>query len=332
MPKVDWRQEFRNADALPSTASRADKAARGRHLERILAAMFEEAGLAPRLSYRPKGEEIDGSIWFDRRTILIEAKWTGDAHPASSLYQFKGKVDGKLVGTVGLFISIGGFSTDSVDAVVAGKELNLILADGDDMRAIVEDKFTIVEALDAKLRAAGDAGTPFLPLSALLTSETAAAGQRLVVVEGSSDVRYFESARRVYGASKPVTFVPASGPRNMVPVTRLTLEIAESVATLTAVVDGDVAPQTDRLRAELDALATEFGLNTSAVEVIVLEPEVEVVLGLTDSKTARRDRESLRTITDDALDALIARADLRGRASVDRPLKALLLAIGLDNL
>jgi hypothetical protein len=327
----NWRRELLSADALMSTAASKEKAARGRQLERILAAMFEEAGLAPRLTYRPKGEEVDGSIWFHGRAILIEAKWTGDPHPASSLYQFKGKVDGKLVGTLGLFISIGGFSTDSVDALVAGKELNLILADGDDIRAIVESRFSIVDALELKLRAAGDTGTPFLQLTTPLTPKTAAAGQRLVVVEGRSDVRYLKSVRRVHHPSHKVTFVPASGPRNMVPVTRSMLEVVESVAALSVVVDGDVeGPQADRLKDELDELASEYEVDPAAVEVIILRPDVEVALGLADAKTAWQDRKRLQNIADDQLDALIAKHDLIVQAGSDSMLAKLLRAIGID--
>ncbi|QWC85585.1 restriction endonuclease [Nocardioidaceae bacterium] len=292
--------------------------------------MFAEEGLEPRLSYRPKGEEIDGSIWFHGRTILVEAKWTGDPHPASSIYQFKGKVDGKLVGTLGLFISIGGFSSASVDALVAGKELNLILADGDDLRAIIDQKVTLVEALERKLRAAGDEGTPFLPLTAPVIAQTAAAGQHLVVVEGRSDVRFFESVRRVYMASRPVTFVPASGPMNMIPVTRLMLEVAESVATLTVVVDGDVeGPQADRLRADLDELVAEYEVSLDSVEVIVAQPDTEVALGLADPETPWRDRRHLRNVSDATLDALVADADLPGRAAANPTIARLLTSIGV---
>jgi hypothetical protein len=41
---------------------------------------------------------------------LLEAKWHRDEFelPASTIYEFKGKVDGKLVGTVGIFISMSG--------------------------------------------------------------------------------------------------------------------------------------------------------------------------------------------------------------------------------
>ena len=70
-----------------------------------------------------------------------------------------GKVNGKLVGTIGLFASMSGFSRDSVDALVAGKELNLILMDGDDVRAVVCGDIAIEDAIQLKLRAAAEAGT-----------------------------------------------------------------------------------------------------------------------------------------------------------------------------
>lgn len=158
-----WRAAFAEADRLPQEASGPEKRARGRLFERILSAAFDEAGLRPRLSYRPKGEEIDGSIWFEGRTILVEAKWTRDPHPASSLYQFRGKVDGKLVGTLGLFISMSGFSTDAVDALVAGKDLNIVLADGDDVRAISEGKVDFREAFKSSCERPATPGHPSLP-------------------------------------------------------------------------------------------------------------------------------------------------------------------------
>ncbi len=57
----------------------------------------------PHTSMRPKGEVIDGSFVLDDRYFLLEAKWHKDPIPASDLYAFKGKVDGKLIGTIGVF-------------------------------------------------------------------------------------------------------------------------------------------------------------------------------------------------------------------------------------
>lgn len=299
--------------------------------ERILAAMFDEAKLSPRLNYRPRGEEIDGSVWFQGRTVLIEAKWTSGPHPASSLYQFKGKVDGKLVGTLGLFISIGGFTKDSVDALVAGKELNVVLADGDDIRLIVENQISVTKALEQKLRAAGDAGTPFLQLSAPVGAPPQVEGQHVVIVEGRTDVRLLESVRRAYGVTTPIVFVPAAGPMNMVPVTRLMLEVTSSLAKLTVVTDADLQEtQIVRLHADIYALASDFDLDPEAVKVVAVQPDIEVALGLADPEEGWPNRRELHKLSDDDLDKHIAQADVLGRAAQNASLATVLGAIGVE--
>src|SRR5262245_747316 len=101
---LDWRARFRQEDLLPENASSSSRAARGRRLESIFFAMLDDANLQPRLSFRPTGEEIDGSFVLNGRTMLIELKWRSDPQPASALYEFMGKVSGKLVGTIGLFV------------------------------------------------------------------------------------------------------------------------------------------------------------------------------------------------------------------------------------
>jgi hypothetical protein len=126
--------------------------------------MLAEEGLAPRTNFRPDGEEVDGSFFHRGRVMLLEAKWTQGPQPASSIYEFRGKVEGKLVGTIGVFISMSGYSADAVNALVAGKVINTILFTGDDMRAVVAGQVSFADALDRKLRAAAEDGTPLSPL------------------------------------------------------------------------------------------------------------------------------------------------------------------------
>ncbi|NKS85640.1 hypothetical protein GS688_00845 [Rhodococcus hoagii] len=167
-----WRKWFTTARGLPSNASPAEKANRGREFEAALVEMLSEAKLQPRKGYRPIGEEIDGSFWLDGRTYLFEAKWTSAAHPASSLYQFKGKVEGKLTGTVGLFFSMSGYSPDAVQALVAGKNLNLVLFDDSDINLLFEEEIDIAEAIRLKVRAAAESGTPYIQLDAVRAAAT----------------------------------------------------------------------------------------------------------------------------------------------------------------
>ena len=327
-----WRAWFREADQLPEDAAPAMKQARGRKLEKILWEMFEEAGFRPRLSYRPAGEEIDGSIWLHGRTVLIEAKWTKDPHPASSLYQFRGKVDGKLVGTLGLFISIAGFSTDAVDALVAGKELNLILADGDDLRQIVNGQMSVTDALDLKFRAAGDAGTPFLPLRSVSVGlHRGDPGYSIVFVEGPFDARVLQIVRKIFDARSEVTIVPTAGAANMAPLIDAVFSMASGPRRLTAVVDGEALSgrHFDNLGKTLELLLSNYRDDLSA-EVVPLEPDLDSVFGLVNPYDGWEERRKLRRLSDERLEEVLRSVDIPQRTQSNPSLATVLQAIGVD--
>lgn len=347
---MDWRQAFRDAEALPDSASGAKKATRGRDFEKILSAMLGEAGLKPRLSYRPAGEEIDGSFWFHGRTVLVEAKWTAKPHPASSLYQFKGKVDGKFSGTIGVFISMSGFSKDSVDALVAGKELNIVLFDADDIRAIVDQRASIETALELKLRAAGDDGNPYAPLSALLSVAAASPlppGQpqpqpqpapsqtppltpkQLIVAEGRFDVLCLQATARAFGVQPESTLVAAGGPMNIPRTIRTMLDASDDWGRITAVIDEDARTNLeDLIRRDLEGTLKDHGIDFS---LIAMRPDLEAALGLAKADTPWRQRRQLRGV--DAVEALAPLIDPEQvliRAQIEPPLRALLSALGIS--
>jgi hypothetical protein len=323
----DWRQAFRDAEALPDHASRAQKADRGRKFEKILRAMFADAGLEPRLSYRPKGEEIDGAIWFEGRTILIEAKWTQGFHPASSIYQFKGKVDGKLTGTLGLFISMSGFSPDAVDALVAGKELNLILADGDDIRTLANTRLTILEALRRKLREAGEYGNPSFPLSSIMQDSPALPGRRIVITEGQADVLYLQSVQALLGTSAAPRIVSAGGPSAMPSLVRSLLTMGET-ASIVVVIDQDL--ESSPLHEALRSLQNQAESRGTAIELIWVQPELEVALGLSSPDIPWEARKSLRQSSPDEVIEVLRATDVRSLAKSNDSLRQLLRALGIN--
>lgn len=328
----NWRQKFAELERLSPTAPRQDKAQRGRDFEAVLSAMFDEAGLQPRLQYRPRGEELDGSIWLDGRTILIEAKWTEAPHPASSIYQFKGKVDGKLVGTLGLFISINGFSKDAVDALILGKELNIVLADGIDMRALVDGRIDVVDLLRRKLRAAGDEGDVYWTFAAIEAVGGSRAQQttkpnvrRIVVVEGRNDVRYLEAVRRSLGFTDPITFIPAGGALN-VPRQVRALSQGTGPVAITALVDADVDPRfLEEMQAEFHSRSNETGAH---FEVIAADPDLETALGLNPEGVAFAARTELRRPSDVYLARALSEANLLERARENESLRSIIRVIG----
>ncbi|MGC5223723.1 restriction endonuclease [Micromonospora sp. DT81.3] len=318
-PLDDWRAAFHKADNLPEEASAQQRRARGKLLESILRSMFAESGLDPRLSYRPRGEEIDGSIWLHGRTFLVEAKWTAEPQPASSIYQFRGKVDGKLVGTLGIFISVAGYSPDAVNALVAGKELNIVLFDGDDLRSIVAGHHTIEDSIIFKLRAAGDAGTPFVPLHALTRTQQVAT-RSLVVVESRSEARALETLRARYKGNPSVTVVASGGYGNMLPVVDALTEEDPGIERVTLVLSEDAAATS-----EITDLVTVTEAKRASPhlrwEAITVAPSLRYALGIAPSEEFRESQRESRSREDLSLLSIDLAAVIASFPTVKRVLR-----------
>ncbi len=164
---VNLREHF-NTLTLSPDASAADKRRRGSAFEKFLETLLAGENLDPRIRLRPTGEEIDGSFVLDQRIYLLEAKWHAKPLPASTIYAFKGKVDGKLFGTIGIFISMSGYSEDAIDALTAGKGLNVVLMDANDIEASINHGFAHI--LRVKLRAAAEEGAVFYPFTSTIST------------------------------------------------------------------------------------------------------------------------------------------------------------------
>lgn len=202
---------------------------RGRSFERVLKHIFESAGMAPRASMRPSGEEIDGSFAMGDRFFLLEAKWHTPPIAASALYAFKGKVDGKLVGTIGVFLSMSDYSAEAVDALLYGKELNLILFGRQDLLLIEEQKISMQEAIRVKLRYAAEYGQPFFDLSTHLAEQARLGAEAsipkpqcewTIIVEGVDDVRTIEELLSRFEIPAKVTVFPAGGQLSVAPLVK----------------------------------------------------------------------------------------------------------------
>ena len=200
---------------------------RGRSFERVLKQIFEREGMAPRASMRPSGEEIDGSFAIGDRFFLLEAKWHTPPMAASALYAFKGKVDGKLVGTIGVFFSMSDYSAEAVDALLYGKALNLILFGRQDLLLIEEQKISMHEAIRVKLRYAAEYGQPFFDLSTHLAEQARIGAEAsiprpqrdwTIIVEGVDDVRTIEELLARFEIPAKVTVFPAGGQLSVAPL------------------------------------------------------------------------------------------------------------------
>jgi hypothetical protein len=140
---------------------------RGFELERVMYDLFELFDLDPKASFRNTGEQIDGAFSLETTDFLFEAKWRQDPSSASDLDAFAAKIRRKLEHTLGVFLSINGFTPDGVQAHASGS-IVLILMDGADLMAVLEERIDFVSLLLRKKRHAANTGDIYLRINEIL--------------------------------------------------------------------------------------------------------------------------------------------------------------------
>lgn len=134
---------------------------RGYELETILQDLAKLVALETTEPFRVNGEQIDGSIKYDGEHYIVEAKWQDKAAANESVYQFAGKIEGKMYGR-GVFVSIHGFSENVVSSLAAGKALRTVFVDGADLTLVLEGFVGFAEMLDRKIKAAQTKGLIYI--------------------------------------------------------------------------------------------------------------------------------------------------------------------------
>lgn len=134
---------------------------RGYRLETMLKQLFELFDLDPKASFKIEGEQIDGAFTFDSVDYLFEAKWQNELVRADDLDSLASKVQRKLDNTLGLFLSINGFSPDGISAHSSGRKV-LLLMDGSDIMAVLDGRIELPELLKRKHRQASQTGEIYI--------------------------------------------------------------------------------------------------------------------------------------------------------------------------
>ena len=89
---------------------------------------------------------------------MLEARWHELPIVASKVFAFQGKLRGKLLGTLGLFVSIGQFAPKVRSALVAGKTVDVLLADREDIELALNPTRSFQEMVRVKMREAAQTG------------------------------------------------------------------------------------------------------------------------------------------------------------------------------
>lgn len=108
---------------------------RGLLFEKLLIDIFGFEEIEAEGAFKLDGEQIDGAFLLKDIHYLLEAKWQKNSVAPKDIAWFKQKIDRKMSGTRGLFISINGFTDGAVRT--ANESRLVILMDGDDLHYVL---------------------------------------------------------------------------------------------------------------------------------------------------------------------------------------------------
>lgn len=145
---------FQKLDSMPAKLVRGDAQKRGNQFEELILELFDAGKLLRKKSYHTsdgKSEQIDGAIKIGGIRALIEVKWVNSGLAASELYAFLGKVEGKFIGTVGVFISREELTPNFLKSLRSGRRQCVIVIHGDDVDLIFKPDFPLSEYLSVSV-------------------------------------------------------------------------------------------------------------------------------------------------------------------------------------
>jgi hypothetical protein len=114
-----------------------------------------------RRPYNSNGRQIDGSITVDGTTYLVELKFTSDQAGGPDIDIFRGKVESKADNTMGLFLSMAGYSSVAVTEA-SGKKTALLLLDASHMYLVLTAGMSFLDVVRRLRRHASQTGESYL--------------------------------------------------------------------------------------------------------------------------------------------------------------------------
>lgn len=145
---------------------------RGYLLEGLLNRAFDLHEIPVVQSFRRNdgAEQIDGAFKLEGWHYLAECKWTSRLPDGKVLDSLKGKVDRSGRQTMGLFVSINGWSEHVIGLLKQNPDKAILLMDGYDLRCVLTNQVDLRDFLLAKGAKLNLEAEPFLGVQQYLRS------------------------------------------------------------------------------------------------------------------------------------------------------------------
>lgn len=154
-----------------SLAQSEDRETSGYLLQDLLGRLFTSHKIAVHKSFTRNagGEQIDGAFEIDSWHYLIECRWRKKLSDIRELDGLSGQLNRSGEQTMGLFLSINGWSENVVPLLKQNKRKDVFLMDGYDLRTVLMNPdFDLRRVIKAKLSALNLKTEPFLSIREII--------------------------------------------------------------------------------------------------------------------------------------------------------------------
>jgi hypothetical protein len=149
----------------------SDPQARGYLLQDLLNRTFDLHSLPPTKAFTRNngGEQIDAAFELDGWHYIVECRWRKKLADIRELDGLLGQIGRSGRQTMGLFLSINGWSENVVGLLKQNQAKSIVLMEGFDLRTVLAQPFDLKKLLKAKIRALNLEAEPYLPIRRVLT-------------------------------------------------------------------------------------------------------------------------------------------------------------------
>ncbi len=124
--------------------------------------LMEFSEIVARRPYKTEGREIDGAITIGDTTYLVECKFTSEQSGAPDIDVFRAKVENVADNTMGVFVSISGYSSVAIKGA-SGRKTPLLLLDHGHLYRVLGGMTSFKEIVERVRRHASQTGKAYLP-------------------------------------------------------------------------------------------------------------------------------------------------------------------------
>lgn len=151
-------------DVLNSMHAKVGTQEGGYEFEKWFYQLLDFSEIINRRPYKTEGRQIDGSLTYDGTTYLVELKFTKEQSTVTDIDSLKAKVHKMADNTMGILVSISGYSSVAVSEA-SGSKTPLLIFDASHLYLFLSGGMSFGDIISRVRRHASQTGESYLAVS-----------------------------------------------------------------------------------------------------------------------------------------------------------------------